>query len=389
MPQKSDFSSKNTKTLSDSPSKLIIGSASNSADILYGSGFHAEDDFIYFEHCGRKGIVVSSLEYSRALEQAKKGVEVLEYASLMDKNDVKKGLSGEVALSRFLQVKEWTVPASFPFGKALNLAKDGINIRCAEGGFFPEREVKSEEEIGYIRKSVHAVEEIMKDLQNMIREASVNAQGCLELAGKVLTSEYLRRELESNFKRMGFTANNTIIACGKDAAAPHNTGHGPLRAGETIVADIFPRDDETGYWGDMTRTFVKGRAPLQVKKAFDAVLGASKAAFKVLQAGSTGAGVHAVAAEYLKSAGFVTGKDENDLPCGFFHGLGHGVGLEIHEGPRLSPSDPRKLAAGNVVSVEPGLYYASWGGIRLEDLAVVREHGAENLNSMEMELEIP
>ncbi|MBR2365149.1 MAG: aminopeptidase P family protein, partial [Lentisphaeria bacterium] len=354
MPQKSDFSSKNTKTLSSSPSKLIIGSASGSADILYGSGFHAEDDFIYFEHNGRKGIVVSSLEYSRALEQAKKGVEVLEYSSLMSKNDVVKGLPGEVALSRFLQVKEWTVPASFPFGKALNLAKDGIGIRCAEGGFFPEREVKTEEEISCIRKSVHAVEEIMQDLRNMIRESKVDAQGFLVLAGKVLTSEFLRRELESNFKRIGFTANHTIIACGKDAAAPHNTGNGPLRANETIVADIFPRDDESGYWGDMTRTFVKGKAPLQVKKAYEAVLGASEAAFKVLRAGATGAGVHAVAAEYLKSAGFVTGKDENGLPCGFFHGLGHGVGLEIHEGPRLSPSDPRKLAAGNVVSVEPG-----------------------------------
>lgn len=389
MRQKSDFSSENEKSFSLLPSKLLIGASSSCADILYGSGFHAEDDFIYFEHEGKKGIVVSSLEYSRALEQSRKDVEVLQYASLMTKNDLASGLTPEAALSRFLQVKEWVVPPSFPFGKVLNLAKAGYSVKCIEGGFFPEREVKSEEEILHIRKSVHAVEEIMKDLQNMIREAKVNTDGTLLLAGKVLTSEFLRRELESNFKRMGFTANNTIIACGKDAASPHNTGHGPLRAGETIVADIFPRDDESGYWGDMTRTFVKGKASAQIQKAFDAVKGASEAAFKVLQAGSTGAGVHAVAAEYLKSAGFVTGKDENDLPCGFFHGLGHGVGLEIHEGPRLSPSDPRKLAAGNVVSVEPGLYYAAWGGIRLEDLAVVREGGAENLNSMEMELEIP
>ena len=389
MPQKSDFSSKNAKTLSTFPSKLIIGNAGNSADILYGSCFRAEDDFIYFEHDGRKGIVVSSLEYSRALEQVKKGVEVLEYSSLMNKNDLVKGISAEVALSRFLQVKEWIVPDSFPLGKAMKLTGAGFSVQCAEGGFFPEREVKTEEEIACIRKSVHAVEEIMKELQNMIREAEVNAQGYLVLAEKVLTSEYLRRELESNFKRMGFTAKHTIIACGKDAAAPHNTGHGPLRAGETIVADIFPRDDETFYWGDMTRTFVKGKAPLHVKKAYEAVKGASLAAFKVLRAGASGAGVHAVASEYLKEAGYVTGKDENNLPCGFFHGLGHGVGLEIHEGPRLSPSYPRKLEAGNVVRVEPGLYYASWGGIRLEDLAVVREEGAEDLNTMEMELEIP
>ncbi|MBP5183183.1 MAG: aminopeptidase P family protein, partial [Lentisphaeria bacterium] len=236
---------------------------------------------------------------------------------------------------------------------------------------------------------VRAVEEIMGALREMIREAKIGSSGVLELAGKVLTSEDLRRELEGNFKKMGFTANHTIIACGKDASAPHKTGQGPLRAHETIVADIFPRSDGTGYWGDMTRTFVKGKAPKEVKKAFKAVLGASKAVFKVLRAGATGAGVHAVASEYLKEAGFVTGKDANALPCGFFHGLGHGVGLEIHEGPRLSPLNPKKLSAGNVVSVEPGLYYADWGGIRLEDLAVVREEGAEDLNGMDMTLEIP
>lgn len=389
MRQKSDFSSKNVKSLSTSASKLIIGSSSASPDILYGSGFHAEDDFLYFEHEGKKGMVVSSLEYSRALEQAKKGVSVIEYSSLVNKNDpAAKNLPLEVLLSQTLQVKEWIVPASFPLRKALNLMEQGISVKCAEGGFFPEREVKTEEEILCIRKSVHAVEEIMRGLQEMLKESRVNPQGVLELAGNVLTSELLRRELESNFKKMGFTANQTIIACGKDAAAPHNTGSGPLRAGETIVADIFPRDDASGYWGDMTRTFVKGKAPLHVKKAFEAVKGAWEAAFKVLKEGATGAGVHAVAAEYLKSKGFMTGKDKNGLPCGFFHGLGHGVGLEIHEGPRLSPSDPRKLVAGNVVSVEPGLYYAQWGGIRLEDLVVVREKGAEDLNGMEMELEI-
>ncbi|MBO4303003.1 MAG: aminopeptidase P family protein, partial [Lentisphaeria bacterium] len=300
MRQKSDFSSTGRKSFSSSCSKLVTGASSSCADILYKSGFRAEDEFLYFEHAGRKGIVVSSLEYARALEQVKKGVEVLEYSSIMDKKELKRGMIPEVALSRFLQVEEWTLPGYFPLGKARLLAEAGIRFQCVPGEFFPERQVKTEEEIGLIRKSVRAVEEIMGALREMIREAKIGSSGVLELAGKVLTSEDLRRELEGNFKKMGFTANSTIIACGKDGAAPHKTGEGPLRAHETIVADIFPRCDETGYWGDMTRTFVKGKAPKEVKKAFRAVLGASKAAFKVLRAGATGAGVHAVAAEYLK-----------------------------------------------------------------------------------------
>jgi len=202
-----------------------------------------------------------------------------------------------------------------------------------------------------------------------------------------LTSEYVRSEVEAEFKRQGYTADRTIIAGGKQGAAPHCIGEGPLRAGEPIVCDIFPRSDRTGYWGDMTRTFCKGK-PVNPKteRAFASVLKAAEKSLAMLKAGAVGADVHNCAARSMEADGFTAHKNADGIPCGFIHGLGHGVGLDIHEQPRLSPGNPNPLPAGAVVSVEPGLYDPEWGGIRLEDLVVIREDGYENLCTMEKEL---
>ena len=247
---------------------------------------------------------------------------------------------------------------------------------------------KNREETAAIQKSVQAAEEMMRLLQYILTEAKANSAGFLELAGTVVTSEFLRAELEGNFKKMGYSASRTIIAHGPQGAEPHNIGSGPIRQGEPIVADIFPRSDTTGYWGDMTRTFVKGKAAPVVKRAFNAVLKASETAKSLLRSGAIASEVHNAASEVLKNAGFQTGRTKEGLPCGFFHGLGHGVGLEIHEAPRVSPLNPKPLQAGNVVSIEPGLYYPEWGGIRLEDLVAVTRDSFRNFNTMGMELEL-
>ena len=188
---------------------------------------------------------------------------------------------------------------------------------------------------------------------------------------------------------MGYTASRTIIACGIQCAAPHNIGSGPVKAGEPVVADIFPRSDASGYWGDMTRTFLKGKAPKSLMRAYNAVKKASETAMSMIRAGVIAADVHTAASETMAELGFRTGRGRDGMPCGFIHGLGHGVGLEIHEGPRVSPLNRKPLRSGNVISVEPGLYYPEWGGIRLEDLVVVTKDGYRNFNSMEKEFEIP
>ena len=384
MTQKSKNSSKESKTFP----KLIIASAEECADLLYAGGFDAPDEFLYYETETQKCIVVSPLEFARAAAEAKPGVKVIDRSKFVNRE--KPGESIVVNLSRDLGIDTWFVPARFPLGEAEKLRAAGIQLNCCpDGAFFPGRQIKSRTELKAIRQSQNATEEIMRELRQILIDSKINSLGFLEYHGKVLTSEFLRLEVESNFKRSGYTANRTIIAHGPQCAEPHNIGTGPIRADETIVADIFPRSDLTGYWGDMTRTFVKGKAPRVVKNAFKAVLKASEAAKKMLQAGVTGAEAHKNAADILTQAGFPSGCGRDGKPCGFFHGLGHGVGLEIHENPRLSPLNPNPLQAGNVVSVEPGLYYSEWGGIRLEDLVVISSKGCICLNTMEMELEIP
>ena len=384
MTQKSKKSSKESKSFP----KLIIASAEECADLLYASGFDAPDEFLYYETETKKCIVVSPLEFARAAAEAKPDVKVIDRSKFVNRE--KPGESIVVNLSRDLGIDTWFVPARFPLGEAEKLRAAGIQLNCCpEGTFFPERQIKSRTELNAIRQSQNATEEIMRELRQILIDSKINSLGFLEYHGKVLTSEFLRMEFESNFKRSGYTANRTIIAHGPQCAEPHNIGTGPIRANETIVADIFPRSDLTGYWGDMTRTFIKGKAPRVVKNAFKAVLKASEAAKKMLKAGVTGAEAHKTAADILTQAGFPTGCGRDGSPCGFFHGLGHGVGLEIHENPRLSPLNPNPLQAGNVVSVEPGLYYSEWGGIRLEDLVVISSKGCICLNTMEMELEIP
>ena len=370
--------------------KLICASSAESSDILYASGFNAADEFLYFEREGKRAAVVSSLEFQRARSEAHECVEIIE-ASCIARSFPREERRQLLALlvSRKYGVTRWLVPASFPLGHAEKLRAAGVEVIPVEGGFFPERAVKSDSEIASIRDSMAATEDAMRQVEAFLRESKVRSDGLLELNGEVLLCEWIRAEIEASFKRKGFSASRTIIACGKDGSAPHCIGSGPVRAGEPLVADIFPRSDRTGYWGDMTRTFVKGKASPVVSRAFRAVRRASEEVLKVLKAGRPGSEYHDLAAKVLESEGFRTERGADGLPRGFFHGLGHGVGLDIHEDPRLAPSGVTPLQPGNVVSVEPGLYDPAWGGIRLEDLVVVRADGCENFCTMPKELEIP
>ena len=383
MAQKVQKSSAETKSFP----KLIIASTEESADLLYATGFNAPDPVLYFEAGGEKTLVVSPLEYARASAEVRPGVRVIEYTPFLESNRQDKLLA--VNVSRKFGIRRWLVPKTFPFGEAEKLRAAGIEVQCCpEGPLYPARQVKSAAEQKAVLASQQATEEIMRQFRQILIDSKINARGYLEYRGKVLTSEFLRAEAEAEFKRMGYTASRTIFAHGPQGAEPHNLGSGPIRANEPIVADIFPRSDVTGYWGDMTRTYVKGKAAPVVKRAFKAVLAASETAKKMLHAGVTGAEVHAAAAAVLEQAGFPSGTGRDGKPCGFFHGLGHGVGLEIHENPRLSPLNPKPLESGNIVSVEPGLYYSAWGGIRLEDLVVIKPKGIRCLNTLEMELEV-
>jgi Xaa-Pro aminopeptidase len=291
------------------------------------------------------------------------------------------------ALARSEGIRTWEVPADFPLGLARKLARKRVRLVPASP-FFPERSIKKTHEVECIREGVRLAETGLARALDVLQHSSPQADGRLLWNGATLTAEILRGEIDAEIARAGGTASHTIAAPGTQGADPHESGHGPVQAGVPIVIDIFPRVDRTGYFGDLTRTVVKGKASDIVRQAYEAVNSARKQAVAAVRPGIPGNDVHKTAADELEACGFRT-DTQADPPRGFFHGTGHGLGLQVHEAPRLSPSCDEPLEAGHVVTVEPGLYYPEWGGVRIEDVVVVTADGCENLTSADCILEIP
>jgi Xaa-Pro aminopeptidase len=368
---------------------LITDSTERSPDIFYATGFQCPDPFIFFSVENEQGIIVSPLEYQRARSETKKGITVFQDSTLFEKNIVSPSKEEQLsALTKKYDVVEWSVPADFPLKYADSLRNEGIKVKASEGIFFPGRTIKNDLEIKAIKKVQSVNEKAMELAASILAETSVDKNNRLEWNKAPLTSEILKSEIEVFLKRNGCTASQTITASGKQCAEPHNTGHGIIEAGKTIIIDIFPRNDSSGYWGDMTRTFVKGKAPANVKRAFQAVFKAKEEARMAARPGIKTSELHNTAFRILEKYGFPTGS-RGGRNFGFFHGLGHGVGLEIHEEPKVSPKNPGKLQYGNVITIEPGLYYPEWGGVRIEDLVIITTNGCECLNNPSAELEIP
>ena len=360
----------------------MIGAGETSADMRYASGVATPDDIVWIEAGDRRLLLVSALEFDR-VKQASPKAEVI-----LDQPD------GELPERLFrwaerLGVSAFTVPEDFPLSVADELRSLGLKITAAKKAFFPEREFKSMQELRWIIQALRGAEAGCRRAFEVLRESEISASDqALFWHGAPLTSEILRFEIDCRMMQCGMHSTGTICAGGRQGAQPHNVGQGQLYAGQPIVMDIFPRSAATGYWGDLTRTVVRGQAPEIVKKAFAAVLEAREAAKRHLAAGVSAALLHNEAADLLTAAGFPTGVGP-DGHYGFFHGLGHGVGLEIHEKPRLSPRNVDLLSGGEVVTIEPGVYYPEWGGIRLEDMAYVPSHGpAQILTEIETFLEI-
>ncbi|MBI3324585.1 MAG: aminopeptidase P family protein, partial [Candidatus Omnitrophica bacterium] len=198
--------------------------------------------------------------------------------------------------------------------------------------------------------------------------------------------EMVRKVLHMQMLERDCVGQHTIIACGIQAVDPHNEGSGPLRANEPIVMDVFPQHAATRYFADITRTVVKGQASEKVRRMFKAVKQGQEIAYGMIKDGADGAVIHKAILESFERQGFKTGEQQGRMQ-GFFHGTGHGVGLEIHEPPRIS-GRPDTLRAGMVVTVEPGLYYADAGGMRIEDMVVVTDDGCRVLTDAPKVLEV-
>lgn len=367
--------------------KLLYAAGEKSADIRYAAGFSTPDEFIWcgFDD-GTAVAVLSPLEFARGAASARAGVTVLPEADF-GTCDRRKIIG---AIARRYGIDSWLVPPDFPLALADGLRRDGFSVAAvAEGSFMPGREFKDMDECRMITASVRAAEAGASRGFEVIAESEIGEDGRLMWQGRPLTSELLRTEIDTAQLRSGAMPMGTICAGGIQSSQPHNTGSGQLYAATPIVMDIFPRSMETGYWGDLTRTVVKGKAPAVVARAFDAVLEARELGKSMLAPGVIPDEVHRRVTEVLTGRGFPTGRDEAGNAYGFFHGLGHGLGLDIHEAPRISLRNDTPLRGGEVVTVEPGVYYSEWGGIRLEDVVMIVPGGNRCLTEIDTPFEIP
>lgn len=359
---------------------LIIASSEISADLLYRTRFFAPDPIIFIEHRGKKTIILSDLELDRGKEEADVD-EVLSLSEYKNKLPHKKrkqaGFTDIVNLFfKERGIRTALVPGDFPIKYADELRKLGYRIRYKEGLFFEERLKKTPEEVKFISDSLRKTEEAMERAIEMISSSKIR-DGKLFLNGSALTSEIIKGEVNSELSKLGCVASHTIVACGIQSSMPHNRGEGPLLANQPIVIDIFPRSQESGYFGDMTRTVVKGEPSKELEKMYQTVLKGQRLGLSLIKHRAKVKDIHGAIVEFFKESGFETGMMDGKQQ-GFIHSTGHGLGLEIHEPPRVSFTDTI-LEEGNVITVEPGLYYEKLGGVRIEDVVVVRRDGCTNL----------
>ena len=366
--------------------RLIIADSEHCPDMLYATRFFAPDPFLFLEKNGRRTIVLNDLEIDRGRSQAQVD-EVVAHSDIA-KRLPKAALSSSVEVAiRFLKeqkVRTALVPASFPLGLANELAKAGIRLVPQPGLFWKEREFKNAGELKWMRRALAITEAGLARAMEVLRASDTGPGNRLRWAGRALTSEILRAEIDSAVLRAGGQPANTIVAGGNQACDPHERGSGPLRARSLIILDIFPRDARTGYFGDMTRTVVRGRATDAQRQLWETVRDAQTLAIKAMKPGADGGKIHDMVKDFFTANGYPTGL-RRGRQTGFFHGTGHGLGLEIHEEPRFART---VFKPGQVITVEPGLYYPGLGGVRIEDVVTVTASGVRMLSRFPKELEL-
>jgi Xaa-Pro aminopeptidase len=367
---------------------LIVAASEADSNLYYATRFLAPDSFVFLQVDGRKVLLMSDLEIDRARAQARVA-EVLslsEYEGKARQRWYAPHLMETVSL--FLEaygVRSVTVPSTFPLEHADRLREREIRVTAKADPFFPERLLKAEEEIAAIELTQRHTETALEAALDVLRESEIGGE-YVYWRGQVLTSEDLKKVINVSLMENECIAQHTIVASGADGVDPHNQGSGPIRAHQSIVFDIFPRSSQSRYFADMTRTVVKGTASDDLKRMYEAVRAAQERGIELVRDGAPGQAIHAEVTRTMEARGFQSGVVDGRNQ-GFFHGTGHGIGLDIHEPPRISKVD-HPLRAGQVVTVEPGLYYPRWGAVRIEDLVVVEPDGCRNLTKFPKFLEL-
>lgn len=368
---------------------LIIASSEKDSDLYYATKFIAPDAFVFLQSHGKKYILVSDLEIDRAKKQARVH-QVLSSSRLASeyKQKYKKACSFIELVLYFLEklrVKSVFVPGNFPVQYYAPLKHAGLGIQYKNGLFFEDRLIKDPREVAAITQALRATEKAAREAIKTLKGSAIR-KNKLYFKGKLLTSDILKKVIHRSLLESGCAGEHTIVSCGHHSIDPHDQGSGPLYAHQPIIMDIFPRSEKTLYHADFTRTVVRGKASPELKEMYAAVKEGQNIAFKMIRGGIATKKVHGAIQARFTQLGFKTEVKHGRMQ-GFFHSTGHGLGLDIHEPPRISVGEDI-LKAGQVVTVEPGLYYKNVGGVRLEDVVVVTKKGCKNLTKFPRQLEI-
>jgi Xaa-Pro aminopeptidase len=349
----------------------IVYANSRDADMRYLTHFTTSDPFVFFKRAGEKGtIIISQMEVGRASREGITAVMTRAEAGLPD--ILKKEKDTLRATARMIADqagKKILVPPNFPIALANALGKFS-SITVDKGTVLSMRAKKTRTEIRYMKDVQQVTQTAMMRAFSLLKRSRPR-KGILYLDNKPLTSELIKYTMHCVLLEHGCCAEDTIVSCGEDTATPHITGTGPLRADEPIVIDLFPVHEKSGYFADMTRTFVKGEPSQDIREMYTALREAKQLSITRVKNGISGSDLYQVVVDFFKDQGY-----DSDTR-GFVHNLGHGVGLQVHELPTVGPSG-RNLETGNVITIEPGLYYPGIGGVRLEDIGAVTKTGFDN-----------
>jgi Xaa-Pro aminopeptidase len=341
------------------------------------------DPFLYLERNGKRHVVITPFEVERV--QGHDGLQPHAVEQFGWDELVKQGIPLEevelgtaVRAVKELGVEKAVVPTTFPVELADRLRAEGIEITPDRETFVQRRRVKSDAELAGIGRAQRGAEAGMDAARELFRRTEAK-DGTLLLDGEPLTCERVKNAIQQAFTELNLLCEEFIVSHGAQTAIGHEMGFGEIKPNEPIVLDLWPRDRESSCYADMTRTFVIGEPAEELATYHSLVYEALQRSLAAVKPGVPGRDVYVVASELFHEAGYPTGlhkKDGEVLENGFFHGLGHGVGLEVHEQPWLSRY-PGELVEGDVITLEPGLYRNGYGGCRLEDLALVTKDGAE------------
>lgn len=368
---------------------LIFGNTETSPSLRHEIPLAVIDPFLYLEAEGRRAVLTSSLEDARIAQAApdveRLLVDALGLFELIGEGRSRVEVDQELCVRAVtaLGIRQASVPVDFPLAIADRLRTSGVELTPDEAIFRERRRQKTADEIAGIRRAAAAACEAIAVAAGMLREAIIDAD-TLMLAGELLTAERVRARVREVCAHAGAPTppDVMVIAAGPNAPIGHEPGSGPLPAHTPIEIDLWPRDERSGCWGDMTRTFVRGEISDAIAQLHALVLDAHKRACSAVRPGVTGAELHGLACEVFEAAGHRTQRTrapDETLREGFYFGLGHGVGLDVHEPPDLGMGDANPLIAGDVIAVEPGIVVPAVGAARVEDLLIVTQEGSECL----------